>query len=305
MNTSRISYAINQGPRENLEDDWSACQIRCLPAGNEVTSLIVCDGVGGNNFGEVASHQATATFNAYMAAGLASYDSGREGQALTPNIIRDMIIKALEQANQSILQRIAAQRQLTGMSTTAVAALLAGNTLYVAWAGDSRGYLYRHGQLLRMTSDHSEVQRLITAGIIHESQAKKHPLAHAIYRFLGQASDFAVETRSCSLHSGDIILLCTDGLTDVLTDEQIAEEISIHKNKAADDADLAASLVEKALQTRTRDNVTVVCCHYQPRAKPTNLYQGLTLTGAYLATMAKARHYQPKEHCHESIESYQ
>ena len=112
---------------------------------------------------------------------------------------------------------------MKGMSTTLVCALIFNNTLYVAWAGDSRCYLYRRETLRQLTADHSEIQRLIDAGLINSKDAKSHPLAHTIYSYIGIKDGLVVGTGTYPLFTGDVVIICTDGLTDVVLDETIRQ----------------------------------------------------------------------------------
>jgi protein phosphatase len=162
------------------------------------------------------------------------------------------------------------------MATTVVCATVGEAGLHVAWAGDSRCYLYSGSVLRQVTQDHSEVERLVDLGLISREDAKVHPLRHTITRYLGQAEGFAPDTVHHALSSGDVVILSTDGLTDVVSDRAMAEEIGSYHAGRFRFEELPDRLVERALQAGTHDNVTVLVCGYKidvPSSK--------TMTGAY------------------------
>ena len=187
-------------------------------------------------------------------------------------------------ANDAILQMAQQQLRMKGMSTTSVCAIIFGDNLYVGWVGDSSCLVCNGSRIRKVTHDHSEVQRLIDAGLINEKEAKYHSLRHTINRFLGQPANFSPETTTCPLSDGDIVLLCTDGLTDVLTDEQIADHICAYREGDYPFCELPKRLVQHALEAGTTDNVTVLCCEYHADSTPFDR----TLTGAYPAAAAEA-----------------
>lgn len=296
MNNTRISFARDQGPRENLEDDFGASQIALSPWKTEIAAFGVYDGVGGNNYGEIASDSAAKTIGSYLTASFAGMgNNNTPAEIFSPDVIHNVLVKAFELANQTILQKILEQPVLKGMATTAVVAIILGEFLYVAWVGDSRCYHYHDGAIRQITTDHSEVQPLIDAGLISCEQAKHHPLAHTINRFLGQRDSFKPDTARHQLSAGDIILLCSDGLTDVVTDAEIASRMHACRNGEITFETLPQMLVQQALDAQTHDNATVLCCEYLPRATPESQLLGLTMTGAYPVIVAQALRRHVKE----------
>ncbi len=201
--------------------------------------LAVADGVGGSRAGEVASDIATSTLVALLSAGAES----REVDAQT-------LRRALEQANASILERWQ-ESDLEGMGTTMTAAFLSERRLVYAHAGDSRLYLFRGGRLLRITQDHSVAEELVRRGSLPPEQAEVHPQRHVLTRYLG-LMPFSCDEGSEEMQEGDIVLLCTDGLTDALPESRIQKEI-----EAGFDG-LALRLVEAANAAGGPDNTTVV-----------------------------------------------
>ena len=284
---SQTSFHTDMGPRENLEDAGRAVVFNDLvPDGPKTTSLVVADGVGGNSFGEVASALVVQALVTFLLAAIAA----SSGQLLTsggPDLAVDLLIRGLYRANDLILHRATQDPRLRGMSTTVVCALIIEDILYVAWAGDSRCYLYRNGILTLLTRDHSEIQRLVDAGAIPPEAAYAHPDAHRIYRYVGQSRGFQPDTRICRIHDGDVLLLCTDGLTDVVPDVEIADFISASQNGVLTFDELPQQLVSHALCSGTTDNVTVLCNAYESGSGQ-SLMNGLTQTDGYPTEMAQA-----------------
>jgi protein phosphatase len=149
-----------------------------------------------------------------------------------------------------------------------------------------------------LTRDHSEVQKLLDAGLIGPKEALFHPLAHTITRFLGSPSNAVPETTMCPLMAGDIVLVCTDGLTDVLDNQELALLISRHLTEESCFDDLPRRLIQHALDAGATDNVSVLCSQYQPDTASRPVLSSRTLTGAYPVAMAKALHHLAKENRH-------
>lgn len=153
--------------------------------------------------------------------------------------------------------RAAAQEigALDDAGTTLTVALIGGLTLFCAQVGDSRAYLWRHSQLRQLTHDHSGAAALVAAGVISEEEARNHPVAHQLYRYLGGAAQAArADITKHQLAPGDRVLLCSDGLWDMLRDADIAGQLLA----AADLEEAAAKLIEAANAAGGEDNITVV-----------------------------------------------
>jgi protein phosphatase len=153
--------------------------------------------------------------------------------------------------------RAAAQEigALDDAGTTLTIGLIAGLTLFCAQVGDSRAYLWRHSQLRQLTHDHSGAAALVAAGVISEEEARNHPVAHQLYRYLGGSAQAArADITKHQLAPGDRVLLCSDGLWDMLHDAEIAGQLLA----AADLEDAAAKLIAAANAAGGEDNITVV-----------------------------------------------
>lgn len=197
----------------------------------------VADGMGGHEGGEVAS---AAVIEALSAV----------SNFTTAYAFRDAAAQALNDVNSRLLD-LAADRGTMGST---VVTLLAHEGHYAClWAGDSRAYLYRQGALKRVTRDHSIVQEMVDAGAISEERARVHPRSNVITRAVGARDDLGLESVFGPIHAGDRFLLCSDGLTGVITDREIAEAMIRAPLEAA-----AERLLDHALARGAPDNVSLI-----------------------------------------------
>ncbi len=201
--------------------------------------FVVADGMGGARAGEVASRIAVEMFEAGLPP------DGPPERRLTA-VVKD--------ANREIHERSRSERELDGMGTTLTAAYLDADSVAIAHVGDSRAYLFRDGQLSRLTEDHSLGDELVKAGKLTEEQAADHPQRSIITRALGPEPDVAVDTWSYPARAGDVLLLCSDGLTSMIPETQIAELLA----GAASLAGAAGALIDAANNAGGRDNITFV-----------------------------------------------
>ena len=214
--------------------------------------MIVADGMGGHEAGEVASRQAVEVI----------YNAVSNGGA-PESAPRTRLRTAFRTANDAILR--AAQQRGNNMGTTATVALILEDRLHVAQVGDSRAYLLREGTLTQLTQDHSVVQELVTAGLLSREGAEVHPHRNVLTRALGQMDDVEVDVATHVLQPEDLLLLCTDGLTTMLSDEEIRGTLAT--NTSLDEA--ADTLVEQANDRGGNDNITVVVANgFVPRPQP-------------------------------------
>jgi len=261
----RTAFGTDQGPRENLEDAVHIFAIKhLLVIAWEALVLMVLDGVGGHKGGGVASNLATTEISAYLAAFLAASRTLEDRSGFHPEVIIEALKQSLAWANEAVCERGQDSVEFNGMATTVVCGVIVDERLYLAWAGDSRCYLHRRTSLRQLTRDHKEIEQLIDVGLISREEASTHPLAHSITRYLGHPSGFAASTMICDLQPGDVLLMCSDGLTDVLGNRQIAETITACRVGHIPFEELPRHLIRQALEAGTGDNVTVLCCEYQP-----------------------------------------
>ena len=235
--------------REHNEDSVMAIEyVReslVEPAQNHL--FVVADGMGGAEAGEVASAIAVATIRDYVETALEGSDSKEP---------KELLAAALEAANQKILDYVAGHQESRGMGSTAVGALVMPPDAAVAWVGDSRAYFMDGGHLRQVTKDHSLVQRLVEIGQITAEEARTHEHKNVITRSLGarQSGPAGAEAIALKLKRGDRLLLCSDGLTAHVDDDEIATILTRHD----DPYDAARELVVAANTGGGTDNVTVV-----------------------------------------------
>lgn len=293
---TRFSFHTELGMRENLEDSGQALIIRSLKSqAGEVAIFMVFDGVGGQDCGEIASQLAASQVTQSLCLFFSTWSADPLGPELPIDTITKALVRALERANQAIIQLCNEASETKAMATTAVCGVVVDSTLYVAWAGDSRCYLDQQNQFQCLTRDHSEAQRLVELGLLSCQGAKDHPSAHTVTRYLGQTVGFAAETAAWRINSGDVVLLCSDGLTDVICDGQIAEHIRSYQAGDFSFDVLPKRLIEDALAAGTQDNVTVLCCEYQSPESEANKITNRTLTGVHPLELANVLQHVSKE----------
>jgi protein phosphatase len=206
--------------------------------------FIVADGMGGHAGGEEASHIATAIIRDYL---IANWQSSLSNKGL--------LEQALSQANDAILQDQQEHPERADMGTTVVVLVFRGQEgPMCTHIGDSRLYLWRKSGLVQLTEDHTWIARAIKIGDISVSEARAHPFRHVLSRCLGREDFNDVDLQSLDLQVGDRLLLCSDGLTEELIDEKIADYLQ--EVPSLDKA--AISLVEAAKEQGGHDNITVV-----------------------------------------------
>ena len=219
--------------------------------------FIVADGMGGHAAGEVAAKITVETIGEFIAATRQKEEATwpfKYNHELLFNSNRLAI--AIEKANERVMSAVAAQPWLKGMGTTVVAGLLNEKILSLAHVGDSRAYMFRAGELTRLTDDHSWVHEQVSAGILTEDEAKTHPLKNVVTRALGGGPSVAPDLREMEFLPGDAFLFCSDGLTTMLSDEEIRDCVAVDEKKDAEA--LCQDLVDLANEKGGVDNITVV-----------------------------------------------
>src|SRR5947199_1485895 len=200
----------------------------------------VADGMGGAQAGEVASKLA--------AAALEETDSGSlHGE--------ERLVSLIQEANRRVHERASADPATSGMGTTMTVALVEGDVVTFGHVGDSRAYLVRDGAMEQITEDHSLVNELLKSGKLSAEEAETHPQRSVNTRAVGTDPDVDVESFTVDAHPGDVFLICSDGLTDMVADEDILAVIDRHH----DDLDRATkALLSAANRGGGVDNITVV-----------------------------------------------
>ncbi len=210
---------------------------------------VVCDGMGGANGGDIASSKAVEIIGAMLTEELS--------RDLTGSMIRNLIEEAIEKANRVIYEMAREDITLAGMGTTVVCAVAVGNSLYIAHAGDSRAYLMNKNRINQLTRDHSMVQELVSLGRLTQEEARNHPRKNVITRAMGVYATIEVDHTECALEDGDIVLLCSDGLSNCVEEEKLlsmAQDIE-------HDISLCEAYIECANTNGGQDNITalIIC----------------------------------------------
>lgn len=209
--------------------------------------------MGGHGNGEVASRLATLSVCESIERWVERSRGRRNGDPPGGELGR-----ALERANQAVFEEVEKNQDLSGMGATMVAMMFGGERAAIAHVGDSRAYRLRDGNLERLTNDHTWVGQQVSAGELSAEEARHHPFRNVVTRALGGEAELEVEVGSHEVSAGDLFLLCTDGLTAVLDDTQIAE----HMTGAADLDAACASLIATTNRGGGPDNVTVAMIRF-------------------------------------------
>ncbi len=227
-----------------IAEHWYASDLGRQRQGNEdnffvrAPLFVVADGMGGAQAGEVASEIAVRSFD----------------EALPHGSLPEALAGVIEAANRQIHERARADESLHGMGTTTTAAYVSDDEVVIAHVGDSRAYLHRNGDLIRLTKDHSLVGELVARGKLTEEQAEQHPQRSVITRALGPEANVQVDVDIFPAKAGDLFLLCSDGLTSMVHEPKLpplfedAESLEV----------LGKRLIDAANAAGGRDNITVI-----------------------------------------------
>lgn len=210
---------------------------------------VLADGMGGYNAGEVASGMATA----FIKAELGRWLTEASINATDTDVRRAMDI-CVDNANRAIFNAANSNPQYAGMGTTLVAAVFRDGRLLMGHIGDSRGYRWRQGKLQQITRDHSLLQEQIDAGLITPEQAAFSSNKNLVTRAVGVEDTVLLETHLHDVLPGDVFLLCSDGLSDMLDDERIASVLRLHDSLP----EAGNALVAAANDAGGKDNIAVV-----------------------------------------------
>ena len=231
--------------RQENQDDYRAGE---LPGG--AVWALVCDGMGGAKGGREASQGACNVIENFFQEQYAQCGAGQEEPFLN---------KALLYANRFVFQKAAHEEALAGMGTTAVCALVRSGNVYLCHAGDSRAYLIRDGKLTQLTHDHSYVQELVDCGTITEEEAEHHPQKNIITKALGVDYRLEPEFTAAKLMREDRLLLCPDGLTNMVPVEEMEQLLA-----QGAFYDLPDRLIEAANAHGGSDNITALLLAVEP-----------------------------------------
>ena len=237
------AYSITDiGKRRSSNQDFVYASEQ--PVGNLPNLLIVADGMGGHNAGDLASR--------YTVESMVDYIEKAEEKRPIP-----LLSMAIHHANDLVMEKSRTDRALEGMGTTVVAATIQDEYLYVANVGDSRLYLIDQ-DIEQITRDHSLVEEMIRMGELQRQDARSHPDRNVITRAIGVHSPVKIDFFDMKLEKGDRILLCSDGLTNMIDDDEILRIVK----KCSSPKEAAQRLVTEANKSGGKDNISVVLAEF-------------------------------------------
>lgn len=246
----RLVYSERTDPGRVRPSNQDAYLIEplSLPGGGAL--LAVADGMGGYDGGEIASRLAIQTLRAFVPPRVETW--AREGT------VGEGLVEAIHEANHVILEQQMARQELAHMGTTITAVIATGPRLYVGHVGDSKAYLVGPAEARQLTSDHNVPGELLQSGHLTQEEAAHHPQRHVLTRALGVRPDLPVEQRELEWSVGDLLLLCTDGLSNLVSLEEIREAA-----RRLDPSALADWLVNLANSRGGYDNITVLAARWE------------------------------------------
>ncbi len=242
-------------------DVYGASDIGCIRSLNEDSFCIygldeekipgfcvLSDGMGGHNAGEVAS-QKTVQFIA---------ESLMELMPVEKDTIPKDMKKAVQDANEGVFQMASANQSQQGMGATLVFAVVLEEEIYIANVGDSRAYAYRSGELLQITKDHSVVEEMMANGSITPEEARVHPQRNIITRAIGTDPAVEPDLFEYDYMPGDILLLCSDGLSGMVDDDEMIRILEEHESAKQ----TVSALIDAAKEHGGQDNITAICIRF-------------------------------------------
>ncbi len=227
--------------REINQDAYFYIEDEVLPI------FIVADGMGGHKAGEVASNTAISTVVSY-------YEENKEKIISKEMFIPEFINYSIALANEKLIYEASNDEELKGMGTTITMFIVLENELYIGHVGDSRAYLVRGGKLVQLTQDHSLVGELLRTGSITKEEAATHSKKNVILRALGSEEKLKVDVLTVDIEEDDKFILCTDGLTNMVSEERMLEVIDTEEESAS----ICSKLVNISNEIGGIDNTTIM-----------------------------------------------
>jgi len=230
--------------------------------------MVVADGMGGAAAGERASALAVASVKDYALNTLKWFlHVGRKDESA----LLAELQKSLEIADKAVVDEGEANARFNGMGTTLTMAYSIAADLYITHAGDSRAYLFRHGKLQQITNDHTLVQMMISGGVLSAEDAKHHARRNIVTNVIGGPSEGVhAEIHKIRVMDGDVLLICSDGLTEPVEDDRIAEVLGSEPGPEA----AAQKLIDLALKNGGPDNITAVIARYSVQSGDNEVEHG-------------------------------
>lgn len=228
----------------------------CIAVSPSHGFAVLADGMGGYSAGEVASSMAVEVVRAWLERELVPSGVGEQVSASAPTRhVAQALNDAIQTANSAILRAASADVGHAGMGTTIVVAVFGNGVINIAHVGDSRAYRLRRGGLVQLTRDHSLLQEQIDAGLIHPEWARYAQNKNLVTRAVGVGPEMDVEESTCPTEPGDVFLLCSDGLSDMLTHEEMLAALSDNESSLEEACN---ALIERANANGGYDNISVI-----------------------------------------------
>ena len=232
-----VGLVSDVGLKRTLNEDFASYLEK-----EEFKIYVVADGMGGHNAGEVASQMAAEQIVNYI------------DEKIFQSKVDDLIVEAIKKVNKDIFDFSTTNENLSGMGTTVTACFMTKDFIHIANVGDSCCFAIRNNEIRKITKDHSLVQELIDSGSISEKEAQNHPKKNIITRALGTSSSVNVDIFQLKNNEYNLYILCSDGLTNELTKEEILQVVTEEENYTS----MANKLVHLAKEKGGRDNITVL-----------------------------------------------
>ncbi|HKQ98638.1 MAG TPA: Stp1/IreP family PP2C-type Ser/Thr phosphatase [Candidatus Polarisedimenticolia bacterium] len=250
------------GRKRKLNEDTFA-------AADNLGLYVVADGMGGHAAGEVASRLAVESIERHM-AGLPTGDATAPSDISSPAFDQSLpaparkVIAAIRMANQEIVRSVRHDASMRGMGTTVVMAYIQGRRVYIGSVGDSRAYLVRDDEITQLTDDHTFVNEQVRAGTLTAAEARRHPARNILTRAVGSSDDVDADVVEHDLEAGDLILLCSDGLTTMIDDEDILQVV---RRQGNDPQRACRALIDLANDRGGDDNITAILIQARSSAR--------------------------------------
>jgi protein phosphatase len=239
-----IQFQSDIGRRRKVNQDYANIFVNQ----SGVTLALLADGMGGHLAGDVASELVVSNI------GLAWESSN----VITTEEAGSWLVRQIQKVNLEVYEKGQNQPEFQGMGTTIVAAAVFNTTIVLAHVGDSRAYVINQQEMRQITEDHSLVNELVKSGEITKEMAEHHPQKNILIRSVGMPGDVQVDVNEHMWLNGETLLICSDGLTNMVTDEEIQAIIC----SGISVAEQASSLIEAANEAGGTDNITVVLVHF-------------------------------------------
>ncbi|PLT30112.1 Stp1/IreP family PP2C-type Ser/Thr phosphatase [Peribacillus deserti] len=238
-------FKTDRGKLRQLNEDNGG--VFTNPSG--VLLAVVADGMGGHRAGDVASSMAIEKLKDFWA---------ETGEFLDPEDAEDWLRIHIVKVNDLLYQHSLANKECEGMGTTIVAAICTRTFASVAHVGDSRGYLYQNSGIKQVTEDHSLVQELVRCGQISKEDAEHHPRKNVLLRALGTEKNVEIDVSLIPIYVGDMLLLCSDGLSNKVSENDLQQIITAQAGQDVKSEDL----IKLANDNGGEDNITLVLVHF-------------------------------------------